>query len=86
MQTQRRLQLGLEEDIPAEDITAEDGVVADVVARKTWKSKTQKKQWTVSVMKVRGDSRPGGGGGVLIYFSLRERVAEQGIIFRIPNP
>ena len=33
MQTQRRLHVGLEEDIPAEDITAEDGAVADV-ARK----------------------------------------------------
>ena len=29
--------------------------------------------------------QPGGGGGVLIYFSVR-RAAEQGIIFRIPTP
>ena len=28
----------------------------------------------------------GGGGGVLIYFSVRGRAAEQGIIFRIPTP
>ena len=27
-----------------------------------------------------------GGGGVLIYFSVRGRAAEQGIIFRIPTP
>ena len=26
------------------------------------------------------------GGGVLIYFSVRGRAAEQGIIFRIPTP
>ena len=26
------------------------------------------------------------GGGVLLYFSVRERAAEQGIIFRIPTP
>ena len=26
------------------------------------------------------------GGGILIYFSVRERAAEQGIIFRIPTP
>ena len=28
----------------------------------------------------------GGGWGVLIHFSVRERAAEQGIIFRIPTP
>ena len=27
-----------------------------------------------------------GGGGVLIYFSVRGRAAEQGIIFRVPTP
>ena len=27
-----------------------------------------------------------GGGGVLIYFSVRGRAAEQGIIFRSPTP
>ena len=27
-----------------------------------------------------------GGGVLLIYFSLRGRAAEQGIIFRIPTP
>ena len=27
-----------------------------------------------------------GGGVVLIYFSVRGSAAEQGIIFRIPNP
>ena len=26
------------------------------------------------------------GGGALIYFSVRGRAAEQGIIFRIPTP
>ena len=31
-------------------------------------------------------SSPEGGGGVLIYFSVRGRAAEQGITFRIPNP
>ena len=30
--------------------------------------------------------RAGPGGGVLIYFSVRGRAAEQGIIFRIPTP
>ena len=29
---------------------------------------------------------PRGGGGLLIYFSVRGRAAEQGIIFRIPTP
>ena len=29
---------------------------------------------------------PLGGGGVLIYFSVQGRAAEQGIIFRIPTP
>ena len=27
-----------------------------------------------------------GGGGAFIYFSVRGRAAEQGIIFRIPTP
>ena len=29
---------------------------------------------------------PGGGRGVLIYFSVWGRAAEQGVIFRIPTP
>ena len=32
------------------------------------------------------NSHPPRGGGVLIYFSVRGRAAEQGIISRIPTP
>ena len=39
--------------------------------------------WPFLVMWAQSHTYP---GGVLIYFSVRGRAAEQGIIFRIPTP